>query len=478
MLIPLAIAAFALASAKKPVTRIAAAATAASPASSSGFSLDRADVREAIVQAARSIGVEPAVLKAVIKVESAGKPFAPDGKLLVRFEPHVFARLTLKAGKRALVLNPGMTDISNPRQRSGGQPGEWATLERAMGVNPELALQATSFGLPQVMGMNYKALGYANARAMFADFQQSWAAQIAGMAKFVASSSKMLAAMKAKDWPRFVAVYNGAKVGSKSNATYSKKLQAAYSSEERGMAGSPFTLPPTRRINNAIVHDRIRLVRAQRQSVLRAWMHSPALRKARMANLRLAKILGWSTRGQFKSASDPALAIMVFRIQQRDGITPTGVLGRKTLRSLQRHIRMMSPVGRWARASLVIRTALHGIGEDAKTPPGKKRKSKPGFFERVGSGLIDKAKEDQAAAKERKKRKEEQAHELRLAEINAKGKAQYGSQMPKNLPRPQLQRRSALEKYLPYILGGGALLAVLLLNRPQPVQQQPLLLAA
>lgn len=476
MLIPLAIAAFALASAKKPVSRIAPAATAASPADAGGFSLDRADVREAIVQAARSIGVEPAVLKAVIRVESAGKPFAPDGKLLIRFEPHVFARLTEKAGKRATVLNPGMKDIANPRQRSGGQAGEWATLDRAMGVNPELALQATSFGLPQVMGMNYKALGYASARAMFADFQRSWAAQIAGMAKFVASSSKMLAAMKAKDWPRFVAVYNGAKVGSKSNATYSNKLQAAYSSEERGMAG-PFTLPPARRINRAIVNDRIQIVRAQRRAVLRAWMHGGGFRRARLANMRSAKLLGWAARGQFRSPADPALAIMIFRIQQRDGIKPSGVLNPKTLRSLRRHIQMQSPVGRWAQASLVIRPALHGMGEDAQTPPGRKR-AKPSFLERVGSGLIDKAKEDQAAAKERKKRKEDQAHELRLAEINAKAKAQWSSPMPQNLPRPHMPRRGGLEKYLPYILGGGALLAVLLLNRPQPAQQQPVLLAA
>lgn len=478
MLIPLAIAAFALANAKKPPQRTTTAATAPAPASTGGgFSLDRADVREVIAQAARSIGVEPAVLKAVIRVESAGKPFAPDGKLLIRFEPHVFARLTEKAGKRATVLNPGMKDIANPRQRSGGQPGEWATLDRAMGINPELALQATSFGLPQVMGMNYKALGYESARAMFADFQRSWAAQIAGMAKFVASSAKMLAAMKAKDWPRFVAIYNGAKVGSKSNATYSKKLQAAYSSEERGMAG-PFTLPPTRRLNRAIVNDRIRVVRAQRRAVLRAWMHGGGFRAARLANMRAAKLLGWAVRGQFRSAADPGLAIMIFRIQQRDGIKPNGVLGRKTLRALRRHMQMQSPVGRWAQASLIIRPALHGMGEDARTPPGRKRQAKPNFLERVGSGLIDKAKEDQAAANERRRRKEDQAHELRLAEINAKGKAQFASPMPQNLPRPHMQRRSGLQKYLPYILGGGALLAVLLLNRPQPAQQQPVLLAA
>lgn len=116
---------------------------------SAGFSLDglraanAARLTDAEIQAAaQRLGVEVAVLKAVIKVESAGPGFS-DGKPLLSFEPYWFSQAT--AG-RFDASNPGVSQASNRAYLGGNQASRWTKLTEAYGLDKEAALGAASWG--------------------------------------------------------------------------------------------------------------------------------------------------------------------------------------------------------------------------------------------------------------------------------------------------------------------------------------------
>lgn len=191
---------------------------------------------------APKLGLDPRVVRAVMQAESGQRPFGPDGRVVLRFEPHVFARLTAQkalglskrptaaqvaaAGK--VVLNPGMAHINDGRSRTGGQAAEWETFNRALALDSDAAIQSTSFGLGQIMGFNYRLAGYSSPRAMYEAFASSGTEQVMGMLRMIASVSTQLNALRNKDYPTFVASYNGAAVGTPKNLGYVNRMQAAY----------------------------------------------------------------------------------------------------------------------------------------------------------------------------------------------------------------------------------------------------------
>lgn len=468
MLIPLAVAALLL-SARAP------RAHASIPVAGS--------LHAAIESAARRIGVPADDLHRVIAVESSGKPFGPDGRLLVRFEPHVFARLTKKAGREHIVMHPGMSSLSNPRQRAKGQTVEWSTLEKAMQLDPELALRATSFGMAQIMGGNHKAVGYPSAKAMFEAFARSSTAQVDGMANYIAAHPALLQALRTRDWPRFVAIYNGAPVGTKNNAAYVAKLRQERKTAMSGLSVLPYRIPPSRKLIVGVRDDRRVLLRKARQARLRAWMHSPAFRAAQQANERLAKAFGWSVRGPFKTAGDPALAVLLFRIAQAKRLPPSGRMTSAMLRVLQQEIARGSRIGKWT--SRVLRLpSLSGIGAE------------PGFLARLGKGAMEHA-ENVAAEKKRvaqeRSADEREARRVGMIEsAKAQARAKWGTARTPNLPVPgrgptreAVERRRAsvthyrTKRFLPWIIGGvGGLLALFLLLRKPAVAPAPAVITA
>ena len=191
---------------------------------------------------APKLGLDPRVVRAVMQAESGQRPFGPDGRVVLRFEPHVFARLTAQkalgttrrptaaqvAQFGKVVLNPGMTQINEGRKRTGGQAAEWETFGRASAIDADAAIQSTSFGLGQIMGFNYRLAGYASPKAMFDAFASSGTEQVMGMLRMISNVPVQLNALRNKDYPAFVASYNGAPVGTVHNNGYVTRMQAAY----------------------------------------------------------------------------------------------------------------------------------------------------------------------------------------------------------------------------------------------------------
>lgn len=175
-------------------------------------------------QAASLLSVEPACIKAVTKVESRGSGFLSSGEPVILFERHwMYKLLKAKTGKE-----PPLNEVCNPK--AGGYQG-WAAehirLNTAVMIDRECALQSASWGLFQIMGFHWKALGFASLQQFINAQYKSEAAQLDTFVRFLKINPTMLAALRVKDWSKFAKLYNGP---SYAINKYDEKLAEAYAS--------------------------------------------------------------------------------------------------------------------------------------------------------------------------------------------------------------------------------------------------------
>lgn len=156
-------------------------------------------------QVVAALGVAPEALWAVLAVETSGCGYLPDRRPKILFERHYFHRLT---GGRYDAADP---DVSAPTAGGYGAGGahQYVRLAAAILLDRDAALQSASWGLGQIMGAHYAALGFDSAEAMVQAFVQGEDAQLAGMADFIAGSP-LKRALANRDWATFARLYNGA----------------------------------------------------------------------------------------------------------------------------------------------------------------------------------------------------------------------------------------------------------------------------
>ena len=171
------------------------------------------------------IGVDVAAAVAVLCVESSGRGFAPDGRMIIRFENHVFWR---QWGKRKpdvfdthFRFQPDKAWTQHQfREKKGGrwvnfhgsQEQEWRVFEFARALHEPAAMRSISMGGPQIMGFNHARIGYDSVGEMFRAFQAGIRYQILGLFDFVkgpGTSSPMVVALQRKKFEDFASQYNG-----------------------------------------------------------------------------------------------------------------------------------------------------------------------------------------------------------------------------------------------------------------------------
>jgi hypothetical protein len=157
------------------------------------------------LQAATSIGCEPAVIKAVTQTEVEIRgPFDSKGRPTILFERHYFSKLT---GGKYDKANP---DISNPTPGGYGLFSEqYPKLERAMKLDKSAALRSASWGAFQIMGNNYSFAGFSTVDAFVEAMKASVQAQLKAFVAFIVNSPVLTKALQEKDWAGFAKVYNG-----------------------------------------------------------------------------------------------------------------------------------------------------------------------------------------------------------------------------------------------------------------------------
>lgn len=109
---------------------------------------------------AGNLNVHAPEIWAVLAVETSGCGYLPDRRPQILFERHVFHRLT--NGQ----YDDG--DISDPTSGGYGPRGapQYDRLARAIGKDRSAALQSASWGIGQIMGMNYAKAGFQNVEEM------------------------------------------------------------------------------------------------------------------------------------------------------------------------------------------------------------------------------------------------------------------------------------------------------------------------
>jgi hypothetical protein len=176
---------------------------------------------------ADAIGVELAALRAVLAVETGGSGFDKSGRPKALFERHYFYKfikddpVLLDQAAAAGLAYPKWGERPYPK----GSDAVYAEIEAAYEMRPEAALMATSWGLGQIMGSNWKLTGCDSVENMVAEAMESEANQLRHMAGFIKSAG-LLDKLKAKDWAGFAKGYNGPAYAKNS---YDTKLAGAYS---------------------------------------------------------------------------------------------------------------------------------------------------------------------------------------------------------------------------------------------------------
>lgn len=166
------------------------------------------------------LGVGEDEIHAVLDVESVGKGFDSQGRIIMLFEPHIFYR-ELPESKKALAVKQGLARKSWKRDYP---KDSYPRLLRAMQIDEEAALRSASWGLGQIMGFNHQLAGYDSAKEMVQAFVDDEEEHLAAMVQFILSAG-LDDELREHDWAGFARGYNGP---SYAKNKYDVKLKQAY----------------------------------------------------------------------------------------------------------------------------------------------------------------------------------------------------------------------------------------------------------
>lgn len=181
---------------------------------------------EDILWASKQLNCEPAAIKAVSEVESAGSGYLQDGRLTILYERHIMRRRLI-----AYKIDPVPYIKSHPNlvnTATGGYSGgvrEHDRLNKAKEIHELAAMDSCSWGMYQIMGYHAQALGYKDVKGMVSSMEESSRGHLDAFVRFIKLDTNLLRAIQNKDWSRFARLYNGP--GYAANK-YDTKIASAY----------------------------------------------------------------------------------------------------------------------------------------------------------------------------------------------------------------------------------------------------------
>jgi len=172
---------------------------------------------------ASELGISTAAAAAVLQVESGGQGFHRDsGDMIIRFENHIFYDQWGKSNRSTFdqhfQFSSGQRWTGHKFRQSatdpwmsfhGNQSKEWTVLDKARALDDTGALKSISMGAAQIMGFNYKTLGYESVQDMFESMSASLPTQLDGMFAFIQANATCMAGLRSGDYTRFARGYNG-----------------------------------------------------------------------------------------------------------------------------------------------------------------------------------------------------------------------------------------------------------------------------
>jgi hypothetical protein len=155
-----------------------------------------------LASTAASLSVQAPEIWTVLSVETSGCGFLADRRPPILFERHIFSKLTNRRFD--------ISDVSNPQAGGYGPSGanQYLRLANAVQLNRSAALQSASWGLAQILGMNFRAAGFADVASMVSAMSDSEDAQLAAFVAFL-KANRLDRHLQAHDWASFAKGYNG-----------------------------------------------------------------------------------------------------------------------------------------------------------------------------------------------------------------------------------------------------------------------------
>lgn len=200
-----------------------------------GACISRLLKQQDLQQAADRLGVPLASVMAVNQVESRGEGFFSNGRPAILFERHVMHdRLqangfTLAEANAQAAQFPSLVNV-----RPGGYVGgvaEHQRLANARRIHAAAAVESASWGLFQIMGYHWQALGYADAQHLADTMALSEAAQLDAFVCFIEVDPALHKALKARNWKAFARIYNGPAYAKNLYDVKLSRAEAAFAAE-------------------------------------------------------------------------------------------------------------------------------------------------------------------------------------------------------------------------------------------------------
>lgn len=173
------------------------------------------------VNVAALLSLDVATIRAVTAVESSGSGFLADGRLVLRFEPHIFSKYT--KGR----FNAKYPDLSLPAWRVGYPTTiehSYELFKKAAKLDGYAAGLSCSYGLFQIMGFNYTLCGCKTFKEFYNRMNESEAEQLVLFGAYI-DICGLDDELRRQDWAGFAVQYNGKQF--KRNQ-YDQKLKSAY----------------------------------------------------------------------------------------------------------------------------------------------------------------------------------------------------------------------------------------------------------
>lgn len=171
-------------------------------------------------QAAQRLNISELAIRVFGAVEGLGRGFLPDGRPKILFERHrMYFYLKQKYGeecaKQKMAQFPNI--VNTTLGGYVGNSGEYARLEQAKQMDEDCALMSCSWGQFQIMGENYKALGYASIQEFVKQQYQNETNQLEAFLRFVETKTGqignktfgLLEALQKENWDVVFTLYNG-----------------------------------------------------------------------------------------------------------------------------------------------------------------------------------------------------------------------------------------------------------------------------
>jgi len=134
-----------------------------------------------IEEAAKRLNVTPAHIRMVRTVESGGRSFDDQGRPVILFEPHIFHRRTGGKYSPSAFSYAKWGDRPYPKDYDG----RWTQLGDAAAQDEVAALESASWGLFQIMGFHWQALGYSTVQDFAERMARSEAEHLEAVVRFI-----------------------------------------------------------------------------------------------------------------------------------------------------------------------------------------------------------------------------------------------------------------------------------------------------